>query len=68
VEDARDILARNGIDLQGSANVVWAENAGHSVEYARKVLNELQSVDGKGAQAVSDKLAEIGRDLFDGTF
>jgi RHS repeat-associated protein len=68
VEDARDILARNGIDLQGSANVVWAENAGHSVEYARKVLNELQSVDGKGAQAVADQLADIGVRLGKGVF
>jgi RHS repeat-associated protein len=68
VTQARSLLRKHKISLQGDANVVWARNEGHSVEYARKVLSELQSVDHLGRDAVVDKLGEIGDLLGKGTF
>jgi len=68
VTEARSLLKKHKISLQGDANVVWAQNAGHSVEYAQKVLTELQEASPLGRQAVVDKLADIGDRLGRGTF
>ncbi|SDE51130.1 RHS repeat-associated core domain-containing protein [Variovorax sp. CF079] len=68
VEKARDILSHHGIDLQGGANVKWAQNSGHSIDYAKKVLKELESASPLGKQAVVDKLDEIGTLLGKGLF
>jgi hypothetical protein len=63
VEDSRAILAKHQIDLQGDINVVWAENTGHSVEYARKVHDALQKASPEGREAVVDALNEIAKEL-----
>jgi RHS repeat-associated protein len=63
IEDSRDILAKHNIDLQGDINVVWAENAGHSVEYAKKVHDALLEASPNGREAVVDALNKIGKDL-----
>ena len=69
VTEARSLLKRNKISLQGDANVVWARNEGHSVEYARKVLNELKGAEAAGGKAAVEKqLADIGNRLGQGLF
>jgi len=68
VTQARSLLRKHNISLQGKQNVVWAQNSGHSVEYARKVLAELKKADPKGRQAVADALEDIGKKLGAGSF
>ena len=68
IAQARTILRKNNISIQGKQNVVWAQNAGHSVEYAKKVLAELKKADPLGRQAVVDALDDIGKKLGSGTF
>jgi RHS repeat-associated protein len=70
VTQARTILRKHGISLQGDANVVWARNAGHSVEYAKDVLDKLQAAEKLGGrskkarrQAIIDALDAIGQGL-----
>ncbi|MCR5867058.1 RHS repeat-associated core domain-containing protein [Aquincola sp. J276] len=68
VTEARSILRKHGIDLQKGPNVVWAQNAGHSVEYARAVRDRLKAADkGKNAAAkVRSALEDIGGILANG--
>ncbi len=68
VTQARTLLRKHRISLQGTENVVWAQNKGHSVEYARKVLDQLQAADKIGRQEVVDTLGRIGDALGKGTF
>ena len=73
VTRARTLLRQLGIDIQGDANVVWAENAGHSVDYARKVLERLTEAKGRwkggkrgrtqARQRVIKELGNIGDEL-----
>ena len=68
VTQARTILRKHNINIQGIDNIVWAQNHGHSVDYARKVLTELQAADPLGRDAVVDTLADIGNQISKGTF
>jgi RHS repeat-associated protein len=68
ITQARTILRTHNINIQGKANVVWAQNAGHSVEYAKKVLAELKKASPKGRDAVITALDDIGKKLGTGTF
>lgn len=63
VEDARAILAKHNIDLQGTDNIVWAPNKGHSVEYAKHVHESLAAASPKGDEAVKSALAKLGEEL-----
>ena len=66
---SREILQRFGIDpIHGKENLIWAENAGHSVANAREVLQRLTAAasSGGGRQAVEDALRKAGRQIFDG--
>jgi len=47
VTGARAILKKFGVSLQGDANVVWAKNEKHSVEYAKKVYESLAKAKSK---------------------
>ncbi|MFZ2267356.1 MAG: RHS repeat-associated core domain-containing protein [Azonexus sp.] len=66
VEDARDILRKRKIDIQDVPNIVWAQNAGHSIEYARKVRDRLTLANKKGKAAVLSELSKIGNILSKG--
>ena len=74
VTGAQDLLKDLGIKIQGKFNAAWAKNAGHSVEYAKKVFEDLTkaaaSKAGKAAKAkaVTDKLEEIGKLLGTGGY
>ena len=62
VTDARAILDKHKIDLQGDFNVVWAKNEGHSVEYAKMVFEKLSKADAKGgAGKVIEELDAIAK-------
>ena len=66
---SREILERFGFDaIHGKENLIWAENAGHSVANAREVLQRLTDAanSGGGRQAVEDALRKAGRQIFDG--
>jgi len=53
VTGAQDIMKKFGISLQEKANIVWAKNEGHSVEYAKEVYEALsRQRSKKGVQAV----------------
>lgn len=59
IRASQDILTKYGIDVFTSpANLTWAENAGHSAQYATKVFDSLRKVDVPGATA-SDITAEF---------
>ena len=66
VENARDILRKHKIDIQDVPNIVWAQNAGHSVEYAKKVNDRLSLASAKGKSAVLSELSKIGNILSKG--
>lgn len=61
VEKSRAILEKYGVDLQGDANVVWALNEGHSVEYAQNVLDRLSKR--KSKKGVEKELSLIAEEL-----
>lgn len=68
VTSARSILREVKVSLQGDANVAWAENAGHSVVYAKEVADRLTKAKTGGKPAVEAALALIGSELRAGTF
>jgi hypothetical protein len=67
VENARAILAAHNIDLQGIRNVMWAPNAGHSVEYAREVHRVLAEANPGGRPAVEAALTDLRERIAKGT-
>jgi RHS repeat-associated protein len=68
VTNAQGILSKHGIDIQDTPNIVWAQNAGHSVDYAKKVSDRLSAVDMLGPQAVKNELSSIGSEITQGIF
>jgi RHS repeat-associated protein len=63
-KQARAILGRHGINpYEAVENLVWAPKSPYleSEIYARKVLERLQKVEGRGKQAIIDELKEIGK-------
>ncbi len=68
ITQARTILRRHNINLQRKQNICWAQNHGHTVDYARKVLTELQEVDALGRDAVVKRLNDIGERITGGIF
>lgn len=67
VTRSRAILRRHGIDLQGTRNVMWAPNEGHSVEYAREVHRVLAAADWRGTAAVERALGRLRTRIAKGT-
>jgi RHS repeat-associated protein len=67
VTRSRAILRRHGIDLQGTRNVMWAPNEGHSVEYAREVHRVLAAADSRGTEAVQRALGRLRTRIANGT-
>jgi len=65
VRGARMILKKHKIDLHGVENVVWAQNHGHSVKYAKEVYEKLAEASPKGKDAVVTALQNIARGLAD---
>jgi hypothetical protein len=66
---SQEILQHFGIDpINGNANIIWAENANHSVANAKDVLSRLTEAanSGGGRQAVIDALQKTGRQVFNG--
>lgn len=66
---SRAILEHYGIDpIQGKENLIWAQNAGHSVANAKEVLQRLTDAaqSGGGRDAVVEALRKAGRQIFDG--
>jgi len=66
---SQEILRHFGIDpINGNANIIWAENANHSVANAKEVLSRLTeaATSGGGRQAVVDALQKAGRQVFNG--
>jgi hypothetical protein len=65
VAESQAILEQPGVGIdpfKGVENMVWAPDIEYlrSTEYAKKVLELLKAVKGKGKQAIVDKLKEIG--------
>ncbi len=66
---SQEILRHFGIDpIHGNANLIWAQNANHSVANAQEVLRRLTAAanSGGGRQAVEDALRKAGREVFGG--
>ena len=60
LQQSRQILADHNIDyLKGMENLHWAENAGHSIKNARKVLEALQDASPRGKKEVIKTLKEL---------
>ena len=67
VARSRRIIRDAGIDLQGVRNVMWAPNAGHSVEYARAVHDALDAAERRGgATSVARALASLRKRVAEG--
>jgi RHS repeat-associated protein len=66
VEEARELLVRNKVNLQEGLNVVWAKNEGHSVQYAKDVHKALHDAEKKGGtKAVVEALEAMKQGLLE---
>jgi hypothetical protein len=74
-DDLRNLLSRNGVDVQDVVNgVPLLENVhlgrvhARRLDYIAAVRERLSPLDGQGAQAIKNELDNIGWELFRGTF